>query len=145
MRPDLRLPSGAPYERHWKSAWRSCSTEAMDAAGDDRQTPGVELQLYRLLLLNLALQLFDGVATYQGLRLGAREANPILVAAFGLLGVGPTLLLFKAKACGLLVLLHSAAPARVGITVMRALAAIYCVFSLGPWLGKFASMAAGAL
>ncbi|MFN8642789.1 MAG: hypothetical protein U0802_14485 [Candidatus Binatia bacterium] len=29
----------------------------------------------RLLLLNLALQLFDGVATYQGLRIGVREAN----------------------------------------------------------------------
>jgi hypothetical protein len=114
----------------------------MDTVAVAGQSDPVRLHLYRLLLLNLALQLFDGVATYQGLRLGVKEANPILVTAFGLLGVGPSLLLFKAKACGLLVLLHSTAPAAVGVAVMRALAAIYCVFSLGPWLGKFASLAA---
>jgi hypothetical protein len=108
-------------------------------------TQAVDTQLYRLLILNLALQMFDGVATYQGLRLGFHEANPILLFAFGLLGVGPALLLFKAKACGLLVLLHRATPARVGITVLRALAAIYCVLSLGPWLGKFASLAFATL
>lgn len=106
-----------------------------------RQTQHVSAYCYHLLLLNLALQLFDGVATYQGMRLGVREANPILVAAFELIGVGPALLLFKAKACGLLVLLHRATPARVGITVLRALAAVYCVLSLGPWLGKFVSLA----
>ena len=106
-------------------------------------TRTVEAHLYRLLVLNVALQLFDGVATYQGLRLGFNEANPLLTAAFGLLGVGPALLLFKAKACGLLMLLHRATPARVGITVLRALAAIYCVLSLGPWLGKFISLAFG--
>jgi hypothetical protein len=115
----------------------------VDTAVEARQTDVVDLHLYRLLLLNLALQLFDGVATYQGLRLGFREANPILLTAFGLIGVGPALLLFKAKACGLLVLLHRAAPRRVGVLVMRGLAAVYCVFSLGPWLGKFASLAAG--
>lgn len=114
----------------------------MDSVAVAAQSDPVRLHLYRLLLLNLALQLFDGVATYQGLRLGVKEANPILVAAFGFLGVGPALLLFKAKACGLLVLLHATAPAAVGVTVMRALAAVYCVFSLGPWLGKFASFAA---
>jgi Domain of unknown function (DUF5658) len=97
--------------------------------------------LDRLLYLNLALQTFDGVATYQGLRLGFSEANPILLAAFHLIGVGPALLLFKAKACGLLVLLRRAAPARLGVAVLRGLAVVYCVLSLGPWLGKFASLA----
>jgi len=106
-------------------------------------TSAVESRLYRLLILNLALQLFDGVATYEGLRLGFHEANPILAAAFALCGVGPALLLFKMKACGLLLLLHRAAPARLGVTVMQALAAVYCVLSLGPWLGKFASLAFG--
>ena len=119
------------------------SLQLVDSPVAASQTRVVDLHLYRLLLLNVALQLFDGVATYQGLRLGFKEANPILVAAFGLLGTGPALLLFKAKACGLLVLLHRAAPRHVGVVVMRALAAVYCVFSLGPWLGKFASLAAG--
>jgi hypothetical protein len=119
------------------------NAELVDSSLVAGQTQAVELHLYRLLLLNLALQLFDGVATYQGLRMGFKEANPILVFAFGLIGVGPALLLFKAKACGLLVLLHRAAPRHVGVQVMRGLAAVYCVLSLGPWLGKFASLAAG--
>jgi hypothetical protein len=113
----------------------------VDEPGDAVQTRAVETQLYRLFILNVALQMFDGVATYQGLRLGVREANPILVAAFDVLGVGPALLLFKAKACGLLILLHRATPARVGLLVLRALAGVYCLFSLGPWLGKFVALA----
>jgi hypothetical protein len=117
----------------------------VDSTLEAGQTRSVDLHVYRLLILNLALQLFDGVATYQGLRLGFHEANPLLVAAFGVLGVGPALLLFKAKACGLLVLLHQATPARVGIPVLRTLAAIYCVLSLGPWLGKFMSLAFGMI
>jgi len=116
--------------------------ETVDAVTAAGQTRDVDIHLYRLLMLNLALQMFDGVATYQGLRLGFREANPLLVTAFEFLGIGAALLLFKAMACGLLVLLRRAAPRHVGLTVMRALAAIYCVFSLGPWLGKFASLAA---
>lgn len=105
------------------------------------RTADLDLQLYHLLILNLALQLFDGVATYQGLRLGLREANPLLVAAFELVGAEPALVLFKAVACGLLVLLRRTAPARVGILVMRGLAAVYCVLSLGPWLAKYAAVA----
>jgi len=105
--------------------------------------PDAAHELQRLFVLNMALQLFDGVATYQGILLGFREANPLLVSAFGVIGVGQTLLLYKAYACGLLVVLKGAAPPRVGIAVMRGLAAVYCTFSLAPWLGKFASLAAG--
>lgn len=98
--------------------------------------------LYKLFVLNMALQLFDGVATYQGLRVGFREANPILLQAFAHVGVLETLVFYKAYACGLLVILHRVTPAHVGVPIMRGLAAVYCVFSLGPWLGKFASVAA---
>ncbi len=113
----------------------------VDVVLTSRPAPDVELELNRLLILNIALQLFDGVATYQGLRLSFREANPLLVAAFEMIGVGPALLLFKATACGLVVLLRRTAPARVAILVMRGLAAVYCVLSLGPWLAKYASLA----
>jgi len=92
-------------------------------------------------MLNIVLQVFDGVATYQGLQLGWREANPILLVAFRAVGVGPALLLFKIEACGLLWLLHRVAPLSVGIAVLRMLAAVYCVLSLAPWLGKFISFA----
>ena len=101
-----------------------------------------EAHLQRLLVLNIVLQVFDGVATYQGLRLGFEEANPVLVAAFNHLGVAASLLLFKLIACALLFLLHCTAPARVRLGIMRMLAAVYCVLSLGPWLAKFLSMAA---
>ena len=117
----------------------------MEPAHTPGRTAALDLQLYHLLILNLALHLFDGVATYQGLRLGIREANPLLIAAFDLLGAGSALMLFKAMACGLLVLLRRTAPARVGILVMRGLAAVYCVLSLGPWLAKYATLAATLL
>jgi hypothetical protein len=96
-------------------------------------------EIYDLFVLNIALQLFDGVATYQGVRLGWSEANPLLVASFQTLGIGPALLLYKAKACGLLLLLERA-PLQIGVFSMRALAAVYAVFSLAPWLAKFLSI-----
>lgn len=100
-------------------------------------TPSDHDHLRKLFVLNIVLQIFDGVATYQGLQMGWQEANPLLAAAFELFGVEPALLFFKIEACGLLWLLHRAAPLRVGITVLRLLAAVYCTLSLAPWMGKF--------
>lgn len=97
-------------------------------------------RLFQLFVLNLALQVFDGVATYEGMRIGWSEANPILVSAFSYLGVGPALLLFKAKACLLLVLLHRNGSHRSVPPVLVFLAAVYTIFSLVPWLAKFLSL-----
>ena len=94
-------------------------------------------RLNRLLALNLALQIFDGVATYQGLRVGFSEANPLLMAAIRTIDVAPALLLFKANACGLLVLLYRFTPSDVGVRALRLLALVYCAMSFLPWLGKF--------
>ena len=94
-------------------------------------------RIYDLFVLNVALQLFDAVATYQGMQVGWKEANPILLSTFHLLGVGPTLLLFKAKACGLLFLLSRAKRHQLITPVLSLLAGVYCVLSLGPWLAKF--------
>lgn len=104
-----------------------------------------ETHLAQLLALNLLLQVFDGVATYQGLRIGWHEANPVLVAIFGVLGVGPGLLIFKLEACGLLVLVHRYTPAPVGIKVLCLLAAVYCTLSLAPWMAKFGYLGASLL
>lgn len=101
-----------------------------------------QAKLAALLTLNLVLQLFDGIATYQGLSIGWEEANPLLVAVFAFMGVGPGLLLFKVKACVLLLLLHRYTPVPVGIKVMRMLAAVYCTFSLAPWMAKFGYLGA---
>jgi hypothetical protein len=109
----------------------------MDDAHADR------VRIYQLLLLNLALQVFDGIATYEGLKLGWHEGNPLLVTAFAYLGVGPALLLFKAKACALLVILHRFAY-RPGVpAVLGLLAGAYGMFSLVPWTAKFVGLLVG--
>jgi uncharacterized protein DUF5658 len=99
--------------------------------------PLYERRVYDLFVLNVALQMFDAVATYQGLRVGWQEANPILVSAFQFFGVGPTLLLFKAKACGLLFLLNRRREHRMVAPTLSLLAGVYCVMSLVPWMSKF--------
>jgi hypothetical protein len=101
---------------------------------------GERRRVYDLFVLNIALQLFDAVATYQGLRLGWNEANPLLVASFAHVGVGATLLLFKAKACGLLFLLNRYQQYRIVAPTLSFLAGVYCVMSLVPWLTKYGMM-----
>jgi hypothetical protein len=97
-------------------------------------------RLFDLFVLNIGLQLFDAVATYEGLRIGWLEANPILVAAFERIGVGPALLLSKALACALLVLLLHHPRRQIVAPAMRFLAGVYCVMSLFPWLAKYLSL-----
>ena len=102
-------------------------------------------RVYDLFVLNIALQLFDAVATHQGLRMGVQEANPILVRAFAHFGVVPALLLFKALACGLLFLLYRNHQHRIVTPALGFLAGVYCVLSLVPWLIKFGGILAHAL
>ena len=64
--------------------------------------------VYQLLIANLLLQVFDAVATYNGIALGFREGNPLLRAAFGFWGVGPTLLVLKSFGCTALALIPMA-------------------------------------
>ena len=97
-------------------------------------------RVHQLFLLNLCLQMFDGVATYQGLHFHWAEGNPLLLSWMALIGIGPTLLLFKAKACGFLVLLRrlSGQPCVHGAFVV--LATVYTVFSFIPWMSRLVSL-----
>jgi hypothetical protein len=85
-----------------------------------------------LAVLNLALQLFDGVATYVGWQQHG-EMNPILSAGFEHFGAGPTLVTAKVAAI-LLVLVLATLPRRglatigLGITFTA-----YTALSLVPW------------
>ena len=90
------------------------------------------IQLAILVVLNLALQLFDGVATYVGWeRYG--EANPLLQTAFGMWGAGPTLVVAKGFAVVLILMLARAGrPRLVGAGLAFTLVA-YVSFSLIPW------------
>jgi hypothetical protein len=94
-------------------------------------------RISELFVLNIALQLFDGVATYQGLHFGWREGNPILAFAFVRFGVGVGLLLSKAAASGLLVVLSYNRAHPIVAPALYFLAAVYSVMSLFPWLAKY--------
>jgi hypothetical protein len=102
-------------------------------------------QVYQLFVLNIALQLFDAVATYKGLEVGWHEGNPILANAFEFFGVAPALLLFKAKACGFLFLLNRHPEHELVAAALYVLASVYTVMSLLPWLWKFLGLLIHAL
>jgi Domain of unknown function (DUF5658) len=60
-----------------------------------------------LLILNLTLQVFDGLFSYQAFSLGAAEANPFVSAAISNWGVIYGLLYKKILACALLLLVFA--------------------------------------
>jgi hypothetical protein len=89
-------------------------------------------QLAILVVLNLVLQVFDGLATYVGWQRHG-EMNPILSSGFAHIGAGPTLLVAKAFAIALVFVL-AATPRRslatIGLTIMFT---AYTAFSFVPW------------
>jgi len=97
-------------------------------------------RLHQLFLLNISLQVFDGVATYHGVRLYWQEGNPLLLAAIPVLGLGQTLLLFKSKACLFLILLRRVGSHATVQASLAMLAAVYGVFSFVPWMTRLLSL-----
>ncbi|MCW5892425.1 MAG: hypothetical protein KIT14_18035 [bacterium] len=87
-----------------------------------------------LVVLNLLLQVFDGVATWLGVGLGFGEGNPLVHQAMTTIGTGPALWAFKlqASACILLVwtLRHRS---RLAAPALAFTAALYAACSVGPW------------
>jgi Domain of unknown function (DUF5658) len=65
------------------------------------------INLRDLLILNLTLQVFDGLFSYQTFLLGAGEANPFVSAAISSWGVTYGLLYKKIFACALLLLVFA--------------------------------------
>jgi hypothetical protein len=100
--------------------------------------PHPERGILALVVLNLALQLFDGVATYVGMQAGFREANPLLDWAFARVGTGTALLLFKLHACACLLLLWRLRGCRLAVPALGMSALIYVVCSLAPWTAALA-------
>jgi len=101
--------------------------------------PYPERGILALVVLNLALQLFDGVATYIGMQAGFREANPLLDWAFRQIGTGSALLLFKLHACACLLLLWRLRGSRLAVPALGMSAVIYAVCSFAPWTAALAS------
>jgi hypothetical protein len=92
-----------------------------------------------LVLVNLGLQLFDGAATYAGLRAGFGEGNPLLVLALDRLGP-VALFLFKLQACACVLLLWRLRRSRFVAPALALSAAVYVVCSLAPWTVALASV-----
>ena len=84
------------------------------------------------MILNLALQVFDGVATYVGWEQHG-EMNPILSAGFDSFGAGPTLLAAKVIAI-MFVLVLATTPRRSLATIGLGITfTAYTALSLVPW------------
>lgn len=101
--------------------------------------------LFPLLVFNILLQVFDGVATYTGLQLGIREGNPLLREAFAFWGLGAGLVLIKGYACGLLLGLYRLASEQLAVVAFGVLAGVYTLCSLVPWLGTLAGIVSHVL
>lgn len=99
-------------------------------------SPGL---LHQLFLLNVSLQLFDGVASYYGVPCWG-EGNPLVYEAMAALGIGPALLLYKAKACGFLVLVRQLSDPGATVAVYVLVAVAYGVLSFVPWLVRLGSL-----
>jgi Domain of unknown function (DUF5658) len=95
----------------------------------------------RLVLLNLMLQAFDGLATYQGMLLGVQEGNPVMRAAMMHWGVAETLLGTKGAACLALPLFLLVRHRRLSVWALAVLAGFYLALSFVPWLTIFLSEA----
>lgn len=101
----------------------------------------LERTLADLFALNVLLQIVDGLLTYRALQLGFPEGNPLLVASFVTIGPLSTLFLFKAKACGLLLLVRRSASPAFGALALRGTALGYALLAIVPWIGKLSAFA----
>ena len=98
-----------------------------------------QVTLHQLLLLNVSLQIFDGVASYHGIP-GWGEGNPIIRDTIEHLGLEQALLLYKAKACGFLVLVRRLHDPGATLVVYGLAAGVYGGLSFVPWLSRLGSL-----
>jgi|GEM_PF-5780561 len=94
------------------------------------------LAFHGLLVLNLLLQIFDGLATYVGFAVWG-EGNPLLRVAIDRLGLGPALLVAKSVGCALLVFIWASGTGRIALAAMSICALVVGACSLVPWLDCF--------
>jgi hypothetical protein len=88
--------------------------------------------IHHLLILNLLLQLFDGLLSYQVLSAGASEANSLVHTAIVNWGTISGLLYYKGLACVLLLMIFAFRHRRTLLT-MQALtitATVYTCFGI---------------
>src|SRR5205814_833068 len=94
--------------------------------------PITERGIFALVCLNLALQVFDGVATYIGVHAGMAEGNPLLGWALAQVGPGFALLLFNLPACACLRLLWHVRRHRLAAAALAFSPAVHALCPLAP-------------
>jgi uncharacterized membrane protein len=94
--------------------------------------------LLALFFINIALQAFDGVATYTGIQVGFGEGNPLLARAMETYGLASTLIVAKVLACLLLCVLWVNRQSRLALPGFALTATVYALGSLGPWSAALA-------
>ena len=86
-----------------------------------------------LVVMNLSLQVWDGLATYYGLSRGVQEGNPLLRSCMEYWGVGVTVVGAKSAACVFLVYLREVAYLSVSQWGLILAAVSYVVGSFLSW------------
>jgi len=99
-----------------------------------------ERAIFALVCLNLALQVFDGVATYVGVHAGIAEGNPLLAWTLAQIGPGFALVLFKLQASACLLLLWHVRRNRLAAPALVFSATVYVLCSLAPWAAALATL-----
>jgi hypothetical protein len=89
--------------------------------------------VHKLFILNLVLQLWDGIATYHGVHLGVEEGNPLVRTSMLFWGVGEALFLWKGLACSLLCMVRCIGENFLTLFTFAFTAICYVVFSALPW------------
>lgn len=93
-----------------------------------------------LVIVNVLLQVWDGVATYYGLSRGVQEGNPLLRSCMEYWGVGVTLVGAKSVACLFLCYLHEVAHLALSTWGLVFIMVSYFVCSFVPWLVLFCGL-----
>jgi hypothetical protein len=88
-----------------------------------------------LVVVNIVLQMLDGMLTYAGVvHAGLPEGNPLVAYAMLALGPAPALGVLKLQACAcLLVVWALRHRSRLAEPALVVSAVAYAVMSLGPW------------
>jgi hypothetical protein len=86
-----------------------------------------------LVVVNLSLQVWDGLATYYGLSQGVQEGNPLLRSGMAYWGVGVTLVGAKSAACLFVVSLYKVAYLSLSQWGLVLTAVSYVMGSFLPW------------
>jgi Domain of unknown function (DUF5658) len=114
------------------SEWARIPRNSSGGERSSSRTPSAEI-FHCLFLLNLGLQIWDGLATYYGMQLGIPEGNPLVRVWVEGWGVGWALVSAKTTACGLLLFLRCLGDLFLSRCAMTLTAGVYFLFSFLPW------------